>query len=112
MTEGRRPQRVQKELQQLIAQYIQTEWKGPSPGLLTVVKVDVATDLRSAMVYISVIGTENDSMDIFEELIQEQRPQIQNFVSKNLRMKFYPRLNFKLGSYGELPQVSSNEDEG
>src|SRR5690606_9774469 len=100
--------RVQKELHHLIAQYLQTEWKGPTPGLLTVAKVDVTPDFRSAMVYISVIGTESDSMQIFEELIQEQRSHIQSYVSKNLRMKFYPRLNFKLGSYGELPQVSSD----
>lgn len=112
MSESRRIQRVQKELQHLIAQYLQQEWKGPTPGLLTVAHVDVTPDLRSAMVYISVIGTEEDSMQMFEELLEEQRGMVQSYVSKKLRMKFCPRLNFKLGSYGELPLQPPEGSEG
>jgi ribosome-binding factor A len=112
MPESRRVQRVQKELNHLVSQYLRTDWKGPCPGLLSVVHVDVMPDLRSAMIYISVITPEKDGLALFEELVEDQRNLIQSFVARNLRMKFLPRLNFKLGTYGDSPLSPPDEDSG
>lgn len=112
MSESRRVQRVQKELNHLVSQYLLTDWKGPCPGLLSVAHVDVTPDLRSAKVYISVMTQEEDGLALFEELLEDQKSFVQHYISKNLRMKFCPRLSFKLGSYGDLPlNPPSNSEE-
>ncbi|MCB0411761.1 MAG: ribosome-binding factor A [Bdellovibrionales bacterium] len=110
MSDGRRPQRVQKELSHLVSQYLLMEWRGPHPGIFTVVAVDVTPDLRSAKVFISVLLTEAADFSELEEAFEEQRNQIQSYVGRNLKMKFTPRLNFKLGTQGDLISAPSKSD--
>ena len=107
---SRRVQRVQKELNNIIANYLRSNWKGPCPGLLSVAHVDVMPDMRSAKVFVSVISTEEDAVELFQELIDDQRGEIQQHLAKSLRMKFYPKLSFKVGTYGELP-ISQEKPE-
>lgn len=111
MSESRRVQRVQKEINHLISQYLRSDWKGPCPGLLSVASVDVTPDLRSACVYISVLPLDGAQMDEFEELVADQRPEMQHHLSQRLNMKFVPRLKIKLGSYGNFQLDNSKAEQ-
>ena len=90
---SRRVLRMEKELQQVIASYLLFNLKGPLYGMVSVAKVGVSKDLRTAKVYVSVMGTEEDRQAT-EEKLAEQRPAIQHHINKVIKTKFCPVLNF------------------
>ncbi len=96
MEENRRVLRVERELTQVLAEVIHHGLKLPLPGFAAVVHVDVTPDLRSAKVYVRVAGTEKDRSKA-EDLLGQQRPQIQRKVSDALDAKFCPVLRFVVG---------------
>jgi len=53
-----RLQRVNQLIREEISHLIQRELKDPRLGFVTVTEVDVAKDLRTAKVYVSVLGSE------------------------------------------------------
>jgi ribosome-binding factor A len=48
--------RIDHELQREIARLISTDLKDPRLGFVTVTRVEITNDLRSAKVYVSIIG--------------------------------------------------------
>jgi len=49
-------QRIDHELQRELARLISTQLKDPRLGFVTVIRVEVEHDLRSAKVFVSIIG--------------------------------------------------------
>ena len=103
---SRRVGRMEKELQQVIASYLLFNLKGPLYGLVSVAKVGVSKDLRSAKVYVSVMGTEEDRQAT-EEKLEEQRGAIQHHINKVIKTKFCPVLNFAVAQ-SEDPFLKSD----
>jgi ribosome-binding factor A len=62
--------------------------------LVTVNQVDVTPDLKSAHVYISVLGA-NGRTDVIADL-EEARPMLQHDLSKHVILKYTPHLIFHL----------------
>jgi ribosome-binding factor A len=93
MGDGRRVARVEKEVQMQIAQYLLSGFSDPLPGLVTVAQVKMPADLRSAKVYISVLGEESDSKEALKTL-QSRAFEIQDFVGSKLKMRYCPKLTF------------------
>jgi ribosome-binding factor A len=93
MGDGRRVARVEKEIQATIAQFLIRGFKSPLPGLVTVAHVKMPADLRTAKVYISVLGSKQDQEQTLE-LLQERSYEIQNFIGQELRMRYCPKLTF------------------
>lgn len=93
MGDGRRVARVEREIQATIAQFLIRGFKSPLPGLVTVASVKMPADLRSARVYISVLG-EDKHLEETLELLQERAFEIQNFIGKELKMRYCPKLTF------------------
>lgn len=91
--DGRRVARVEREVQQTIAQFLISGFKSTLPGLVTVSRVQMPADLRIAKVYISVLG-ESSSLDETVELLQERAFEIQNYLGKELKMRYCPKLQF------------------
>jgi ribosome-binding factor A len=95
MGDGRRVQRVEKELQHIVANYLVRGFKGQLQGLVSVSRVESNPKLRTAKVYISVMGSD-EQRETSIDTLQEHAREIQNHVNKQLRMKFVPRLSFVL----------------
>lgn len=93
MGDGRRVARVEKEIQATIAQFLIRGFRSPLPGLVTVAHVKMPADLRTAKVYISVLGSKQDQEQTLE-LLQDRAYEIQNFIGKELRMRYCPKLTF------------------
>ncbi|RME18241.1 MAG: ribosome-binding factor A, partial [Bdellovibrio sp.] len=51
-----RVQKAEKSWQQVIAQYLLTRFQEPLKGLVSISRVEAAKDLRSAKVFVSVMG--------------------------------------------------------
>ncbi len=90
---GIRVQRVERELQQVIGSFLSHGLKEPLHGLVTVAGIEVSKDLRSAKVFLSQLGTE-ENKEANTLLVEKQRGQIQKHISKTLDMKFTPMLKF------------------
>lgn len=93
MGDGRRVARVEREIQATVAQFLIRGFKSPMPGLVTVASVRMPADLRTAKVYVSVLGSDEQKEETIE-LLQERAFEIQNFIGKELKMRYCPKLTF------------------
>ena len=66
-----------------------------SPGLVTVTSVKCGRDMRDATVYVSVFGDDATKTAVLKRL-QSKAREFQSLVNREVRMKFTPRLLFKL----------------
>ena len=64
-------------------------------ALVTVQQVDISADLKNAYVYISVMGTQEQSIEALARL-HAARKNLQHLLSKRVVLKFTPHLHFKL----------------
>ena len=95
-----RMRKVNELLREVIAEAV-TDLKDPGIGFLTITGVDASPDLRNAFVYYSVLGTDEEVVETGEAL-DRATPRIQSIAGSQIRMKFTPRLTFKLDpSVGE-----------
>ncbi|MBC7371095.1 MAG: 30S ribosome-binding factor RbfA [Bdellovibrionaceae bacterium] len=91
--DGRRVARAEREVQQAIAQFLISGFKLPLPGIVTVARVKMPGDLRAAKVYISVLGAP-EGLNKAVELLKERAFEVQNFLGKELKMRYCPKLTF------------------
>ena len=89
----RRVTRVEKEIQITIAKYLISGFSQKLPGLVTVSFVKMPGDLRTAKVYVSVLGADEDKSAVIETL-NERCFEIQKFIGQELKMRFCPKLTF------------------
>jgi len=91
--DGRRVSRVEREVQMSIAQFLLSGFKHPLPGLVTISHVKMPGDLRTAKVYVSVLGSDQQKHEVIETLNQRAF-QVQDFIGRELKMRFCPKLTF------------------
>lgn len=87
-------------------------------GAITVTGVETAPDLHDATVYVSIFGHEESRTKMIR-FLNAHRKDIQARMSRNVILKYTPRLHFKLDSsiesgdrvLGILSQLNIPEDE-
>ena len=89
-----RMRRVNEGIREVLGDAITTELKDPRIGFVTVTGVDTSPDLRSARVYVSVLGTEEERADTLEGL-QSAHGFLQSKIASAIRMKRTPTLSFE-----------------
>jgi ribosome-binding factor A len=90
-----RIERLNDQLKVTIADILLRSVKDPQIGFVTVTRVEVSRDLRSARVYISVMGGEKDKKATFEA-VKKATPFIQYQTGSTLKLRCTPRLEFFL----------------
>ena len=96
--EGRRVARVEREVKETLAKFLSGRSSLSEGALLTVSKVMMPGDLKSAKVYVSVLVPEDHFRkpeQIIEDL-QDRAPEIQDHLSQALKLRFCPKLKFFL----------------
>ena len=88
-----RLQRVRELLKREIGEAIRRELPVSEAGLVTVNDVDVAGDLHSAVVFISILGSA-DQQKRGIGLLARHRVRIQGLVGRAVVLKYTPRLKF------------------
>jgi ribosome-binding factor A len=91
MTE--RMRRVNESVRQVLAEAL-PDLKDPRIGLVTVTGVVTAPDLRSATVYVSVLGSEKKRTATLRGL-EAAHGVLQSRLARQLRMKRTPQLTFE-----------------
>jgi ribosome-binding factor A len=90
-----RLERVRELLKRQIGEAIRREFEVSEAGLITVNDVDVAGDLHSALVFISILGSPDQQKRGFA-LLKRHRKRIQGLVSRAVVLKYTPTLRFML----------------
>ena len=85
--------RVRELLKRAIGEVIRREFPVDSTGLVTVNDVEPAGDLKSATVFISILGG-TDQQKRGLELLTKDRARIQGLVARSVILKFTPTLRF------------------
>jgi ribosome-binding factor A len=89
---GARMRRIDEALREVVAATV-SELADPRLGFVTVTGVETSSDLRSARVYVSVLGDEAER-DATLEALRSSHGVIQSRIASETRMKRTPTLTF------------------
>lgn len=88
-----RQARVRELLKRAIGEAIRREFNVNDVGLISVNDVDCPGDFKTAVVYISILGTA-DQQKLGLAKLNESRARIQSVVAKAVVLKYTPTLKF------------------
>ena len=91
--DGRRKERVEREVQQIISTYLIQNLQSEMQGLVTVTRVMMPADFRTAKVYVTFFSNDNPGFDFVKEL-KHWTADIQNSINNKLQMRYCPKLTF------------------
>lgn len=90
----RRTRQVGELLREELDEIIRREVKDPRIGFFSITRVEVPTDLRSARVFISVLGTDEEREQTLVAL-RSAAGYIRHVLKPRLRMRQIPELDFR-----------------
>ena len=90
----RRTLQVGELLKEELTDIIRREVKDPRVGFMSITNVEVTPDLRSARVYVSVLGTDDERTKTLDALRSAARF-IRFHLKPRLRMRQIPELEFR-----------------
>jgi len=90
----KRSQRVGDLIREEVADIIMYRLKDPRIGFVTVTGAEMTADLKLARVFVSVLKEEE--RDLTLEILNSSKNFIRTALSKRLRMKFIPEIEFRL----------------
>ncbi len=90
---SRRTQQVGEFLREELTDIIRREVKDPRVGFVTLTRVEVSPDLRSARVFVSVFGTDDEHVATLAAL-RSAAGFIRHHLRPRLRMRHIPDLEF------------------
>lgn len=93
-TTSPRMRKVNELMREVIADSV-TELEDPGIGFLTITGVDTSPDLRTAIVFYSVLGSDDEKAATAAAL-ERAAPHLQEAVGHQVRMKYTPRLSFRV----------------
>ncbi len=93
--QGKRVDRVGQLVQQEMSKLILGRTKDPRIGFTTVTHVKMTADLKSAVVFVSVMGTEKVKLATIAGL-EHARGFFQHEIGEALKLRFTPKIQFEL----------------
>lgn len=97
-----RMRRVNGVIREVLSESISTELEDPRIGFVTVTAVETSPDLRSARVFVSVLGSDEEKGDTLTAL-RSAHGVLQSAVATQTHMKRTPTLTFH---YDDTPERS------
>ena len=97
---AQRMRRVNELMREVIGSAIASELEDPRIGFVTVTSVDTSSDLRSAKVYVSVLGDEAEREATLAGL-RSSHGVLQATIASEMRIKRTPTLTFH---YDDTPE--------
>lgn len=97
---AQRMRRVNELMREVIGSAIATELEDPRIGFVTVTSVDTSPDLRTAKVYVSVLGGEAEREETLAGL-RSSHGVLQSAIARQTRIKRTPTLSFH---YDDAPE--------
>ncbi|MGI9667017.1 MAG: 30S ribosome-binding factor RbfA [Acidimicrobiia bacterium] len=89
-----RMRKVNELVREVIAEAV-LDLKDPRIGFLTITGAETSPDLRHAVIYYSVLGTEEEQKDTAEAL-RRSTPRLQSALGQETRLRYTPKLTFEV----------------
>ena len=90
---GPRMRRINEVLREVVGAAISSDLSDPRIGFVTVTSVETSPDLRTAKVYVSVLGSDDDREATLDGL-RSSHGVLQTRIAAETRMKRTPTLQF------------------
>jgi ribosome-binding factor A len=91
----RRQIQIEKQIQESLASFLLKNMNVSRDGLVSVTRVRVPKDLKTAEVYIHQYGKTEAENDELIETLQKKLGLIQKHLTQELKLRFCPRLEFQ-----------------
>lgn len=116
---NQRAARLGDQFREELSNLFRTELKDPRIGFVSIVKVEVAGDLRHAKVFVSVLGDEKQKKESLKGLVSASGF-LRGELSRLMQLKYTPELHFVLDESIEhgsriaqlLVQVQKEQGQG
>ncbi|MBI4846451.1 MAG: 30S ribosome-binding factor RbfA [Candidatus Omnitrophica bacterium] len=112
-----RKEKVAQRIKEEIGEILHSQIKDPRIGFVTITKVEVTSDLRSARVFYSVLGGEEEKKSAKEGL-ESALKYIRGLIGERLKIRYTPDICFKIDNsseysirIGKIFQVIEDERE-
>ena len=94
--DNRRADRVAESIREQVATFLRDGAKDPRlQGMITVTAVDVPRDLRTARVYVSIMGSESERAATLDAL-ESMKGHLRTRMAKTLKLRVAPAISFQL----------------
>ncbi len=93
--QGKRTERVASLLKMELSQLILERIKDPRKGFVTVTHAKITADLKSAVVFVSVMGDKKKKEETLQ-VLDRAKGFLQHEVGLALQMRYTPKLQFEL----------------
>lgn len=90
----RRQVQIEKQVQESIASFLLSNLKVSEDGLVSVTRVQIPRDLKTAEVFVHQYNQNSDDHEALLEKLEKKASLIQRHLSHELKMRFCPRLTF------------------
>jgi ribosome-binding factor A len=90
----RRPRQVADVVREELSRLLRTEVADPALGFATITDVVLSSDLRSARVFVSVLGAEG-AFEKSVAVLNRVAPMLRGMVGRNCGLRFAPELRFE-----------------
>ncbi len=94
MSPNPRSLRMADQIQSEISDILRNKLRDPRKGFITITAVEVTSDLRSAKVFVSALGDEEE-LDKAVELLTHARGFIRSELGSRIRARIIPEIFFK-----------------
>lgn len=96
MGDGRRKTRVEKEVQNVVSNFIIHHMKSDIPGLVTVSRVQMPADFRHAEVFVTYYDPTQEPNSKFDvvHVLNSWAADIQDEIAGQLKMRYCPKVRF------------------
>jgi len=98
-----RVKRVEAALKDEVSRIIHDDLKDPRLGFITVTRVKLTPDLRSARIYYSVLGDEKSKKSTKIGL-KQAKGYIRKLIGQRLKLRFTPEIAFDMDDTSEYVQ--------
>jgi ribosome-binding factor A len=90
-----RHQRVRELLKRQVGEVLRREISTTEAGLITVTDIGLSNDLKSATVFVGVVGDTAQQRKAMA-ILSRERTRLQGLVARAVVLKYFPRLRFVL----------------
>lgn len=98
MTESRRQKKVASLIKEALSRLLISSIQDSSSGLITVSRVKMTPDLKTAHVYLSCFGQELDQSIL--EKVESKKGFLRKSIASQINLKYNPMLNFSIDPSG------------
>jgi len=95
MLEYKRSDRIAEAIREEISSILLQEINDPRIQFVSVMRVEVSSDLQHAKIFVSIIGSDDKKQEAFKGL-KSAEGFIQRKLGKRIRLRYTPQISFKM----------------